>query len=160
MNQPQSPEHGARVRVAPPLVSVASILLGVALRYVVGPAPAPTARWISLTGGLVLLAAGIALAVAAERHFIRTGQNPMPWTPSPELILQGPFRFTRNPMYVGITLAQVGIGLAVNNLWIAGLGPATLLVIHFTAVLPEERYLSEKFGDSYEAFRRRVRRYL
>jgi protein-S-isoprenylcysteine O-methyltransferase Ste14 len=136
------------------------MLLGVALRYVVAPAPVPVARMISVTGGLIVLGAGIVLAFAAEKHFIRTGQSPMPWTPSPELILQGPYRFTRNPMYVGMTLAQIGIGLAVNSLWIAGLALVTLLVIHFTAVLPEERYLAEKFGDSYEALRRKVRRYL
>ncbi len=160
MKQPDSAERGARVRVPPPLLSVASTLLGVALGYLAAPAPLPGARAISVIGGLVILVAGMSLALSARTHFTRTGQNPMPWTPSPELILQGPYRFTRNPMYVGLTLAQVGIGLAVNNLWIAALAIASLAAIHFTAVLPEERYLGEKFGESYEAYRRRVRRYL
>ncbi len=160
MNQSNSTERGARVRFPPPLISVASILLGVALRYLVAPAPVPGARTISVIGGLVILVAGVSLAVSAETHFTRTGQNPMPWTPSPELILQGPYRFTRNPMYVGLTLAQVGIGLTLNNLWVAALAIASLVAIHVIAVMPEERYLGEKFGESYEAYRRRVRRYL
>jgi protein-S-isoprenylcysteine O-methyltransferase Ste14 len=63
-------------------------------------------------------------------------------------------------MYVGMTFVQVGLGLALNNLWISALSPISLLVTHFIAVLPEERYLTEKFGDSYKALLLRVRRYL
>ena len=47
----------------------------------------------------------------ARVHFFRTDQNPMPWTPSPELIFRGPYRFTRNPMYVGVTLFQIGLSV-------------------------------------------------
>src|ERR1700694_2773149 len=83
-----------------------------------------------------------------------------PWKPSPELILKGPYRFTRNPMYLGITLFEIGFGLAVNNLWISLFAVPALLTVHFIAVLPEERYLSKKFGESYKAYRTQVRRYL
>jgi len=96
----------------------------------------------------------------ARNLFVRTGQNPTPWTPSPELLLAGPYRFTRNPMYLGVTLFQLGLGLAVNNLWISLLAAPALLVVHFTAVLPEEKYLSEKFGEDYKAYLVKVRRYL
>lgn len=96
----------------------------------------------------------------AHKLFKRTGQNPVPWTPSPELILEGPYRFTRNPMYLGLTLFQVGIGFAINNLWISLFAAPALLVVHFIAVLPEERYLTEKFGESYKAYLVKVRRYL
>ena len=63
-------------------------------------------------------------------------------------------------MYVEMTCMQLGLGLALDNLWIGLLAPFSLLVVHFLAVLPEEKYLSEKFGDSYRAYLIRVRRYI
>jgi protein-S-isoprenylcysteine O-methyltransferase Ste14 len=74
--------------------------------------------------------------------------------------LEGPYRFTRNPMYAGVTLFQLGLGLALNNVWIALFAPLSLLTVHFIAVLPEEKYLTEKFGANYKAYLRTVRRYL
>jgi protein-S-isoprenylcysteine O-methyltransferase Ste14 len=63
-------------------------------------------------------------------------------------------------MYLGATLFVVGLGLTVNNIWISLLAAPALLVVHFIAVLPEERYLAEKFGESYRSFLVRVRRYV
>lgn len=109
---------------------------------------------------MAILLIGLSLVISARTLFMRTGQNPKPWTPSPELLLNGPYRFTRNPMYLGITLVQFGLGLALGNLWISLLAPFSLLIVHFMAVLPEERYLAEKFGESYQAYLVKVRRYL
>jgi protein-S-isoprenylcysteine O-methyltransferase Ste14 len=155
-----SAERGAHVRFPPPLVFLSGILLGVACDYVVVPAPVPVRRMFSAVAGLLLLGAGLGLIASARIHFTRTGQNPIPWKPSPELILRGPYRFTRNPMYLGMTLIEVGLGLAVNNLWISSFAVPALITVHFLAVLPEERYLSEKFGESYKAYLARIRRYL
>lgn len=63
-------------------------------------------------------------------------------------------------MYVGITLIQFGLGLALNNLWISMLAPLSLLVLHFIAVLPEEKYLTERFGVEYKAYQQKVHRYI
>jgi protein-S-isoprenylcysteine O-methyltransferase Ste14 len=63
-------------------------------------------------------------------------------------------------MYLGVTLVQFGLGLAVSNLWISLLAPFSLLIVHFMAVLPEEGYLAEKFGEGYRAYLVKVRRYL
>lgn len=153
-------EKGAQVRFPPPLVFLGGILLGVACRYVIAPAPIPVARMISAVGGLLLLAAGLGLIVWARQLFSRTGQSPIPWKPSPELLLQGPYRFTRNPMYLGMTLITLGLGLTTDNLWIAPFALLALLTVHVIAVLPEERYLSDKFGESYTAYLAQVRRYL
>ena len=97
---------------------------------------------------------------SARVHFARTGQSPIPWKPSPSLILRGPYRYTRNPMYVGMTLVEVGLGLAANNLWIALFALPALVIVHVIAVRPEERYLAEKFGASYKEYLAQVRRYL
>jgi len=63
-------------------------------------------------------------------------------------------------MYLGMTCIQVGLGLALNNCWISLLATFSLLATHFIAVVPEERYLTEKFGDSYRGYVIKVRRYL
>ena len=159
MAQPIPGERGARVRFPPPLVFAGFVALGIALQYAIAPIPLPVGRWIALAAGILVLLAGVALIVAAFRLFKRTGQEPAPWTPSPELLLEGPYRFTRNPMYLGLTLVQIGLGLAIDYLWVALLAVPALVVVHFIAVLPEEKYLAEKFGENYRAYLARVRRY-
>jgi protein-S-isoprenylcysteine O-methyltransferase Ste14 len=160
MAQTSSAERGAQVRFPPPLVFLFGILLGLVFDSVVMPAPVPVRRAVSVTGGLLLLAAGLSLIASARALFVRTGQSPIPWKPTPSLIGQGPYRYTRNPMYVGITLVEVGFGVAVNNLWIAVFAVPALVIVHFMAVIPEERYLTEKFGEPYRRYLAEVRRYL
>ncbi len=160
MTQSDATERGAAVRFPPPLVFLVGLLLGVAFQYALMPAPAPVARTISVPAGIIILLIGVSFVAAARILFLRTGQNPIPWKPSPELIFKGPYRFTRNPMYVGITLFETGLGVALNNLWISLFAVPALLTVHFIAVLPEESYLAKKFGESYDRYRAQVRRYL
>jgi protein-S-isoprenylcysteine O-methyltransferase Ste14 len=163
MNQAESAERGANVRFPPPAVYVAFILLGWGLSYAAAlPVPAPqyVPRTVSLAAGVAILLAGFWLNADAWKLFQRTGQHPAPWKPSPELVLSGAYRFTRNPMYLGMTCIQAGLGLAVNNLWITLLAPFSLLAVHFLAIVPEEKYLTEKFGESYRSYTTKVRRYL
>lgn len=159
MSQAESAERGANVRYPPPTVYVAFILLGWGLSYA-ATLPVPGPRYVSLAAGLAILLAGLCLIAGAIKLFRRTGQEPAPWKPSPELVLSGAYRFTRNPMYLGLTCIQAGLGLAVNNLWITLLAPFSLLAVHFLAVVPEEKYLTEKFGESYRNYMTKVRRYL
>jgi protein-S-isoprenylcysteine O-methyltransferase Ste14 len=155
-----SKERGARVRFPPPLVYLGAVLAGLAVGNWVAGAPVPIDRALRITLGVLLAAAGVALAAWARVGFLRTGQSVIPWTPTPELIFQGPYRFTRNPMYVGMTMLTFGLGVALNNWWISLFALPALLVVHAIAVLPEEKYLSEKFGDGYRTYLTRVRRYL
>jgi protein-S-isoprenylcysteine O-methyltransferase Ste14 len=90
----------------------------------------------------------------------RTRQDPDPRKPTPELIVGGPFRRSRNPIYVGMASIQAGIGLALGNGWILLLLPPTLAVLQRAVVAPEEAYLDRKFGDTYRAYRASVRRWL
>jgi protein-S-isoprenylcysteine O-methyltransferase Ste14 len=159
MQQPDSAERGANVQIPPPIVFIAVILLGALLQYLIAPIRFPGDAWIRILG-VLLVVAGLALIFSALAMFKTTGQDPKPWTPSPELIEKGPYRWTRNPMYVGLTCVLVGLGLALNNLWFSLLAAAALLVVHVIAVLPEEKYLKEKFGRSYEEYCTRVRRYI
>jgi len=142
------------------LVYLAFILLGVGLRYWVTPLQATSYAAVVRVAGIGVALAGFWMIADAWKLFKNTGQDPKPWKPSPELVLNGVYRFTRNPMYVGMTCIQVGLGLALNNLWIVLLALVSLLTVHFIAVLPEERYLTEKFGHSYRSYVEKVRRYL
>jgi protein-S-isoprenylcysteine O-methyltransferase Ste14 len=156
----QNRQGGARVHVPPPLVFVVAIVAGAILQHLVAPLSThfPTAAKLALGGSLALGA--LLLFSRSLGWFRRTGQHPRPWTPTPSLIVEGPYRFSRNPIYVAMTAMQVGIGLALDNIWIIGLAVPALATVHFIAVLPEERYLAEAFAASYEQYRARVRRYL
>lgn len=153
-------ERGARVRFPPPLVFVFGVLIGVALGRYVAPAAVPIDRSTRIALGVLVLICGVGSILWARIRFVRTGQSPIPWKPTPELIFQGPYRYTRNPMYVGMTLIEIGLGVALNNLWISLFALLALAIVHVIAVLPEESYLSEKFGDSYRHYLGQVRRYL
>ncbi|HEY6909815.1 MAG TPA: isoprenylcysteine carboxylmethyltransferase family protein [Myxococcales bacterium] len=147
-------QGGARVRVPPPLWFLAAVMVGAflpGLRLgIVGSGPP----------GAVLAVLGVALLLWSARWFRRTGQDLKPWTPSPELIRRGPYRFSRNPMYVGMTVLTIGIGGLLARGWIALLAPLALWAVHRTAVLREEAYLAEQFGEPYLEYTKRVRRYL
>jgi protein-S-isoprenylcysteine O-methyltransferase Ste14 len=154
-------EHGgARVRFPPPLVFLGAIVVGVILDRRVARLSTHLSPALRLAvGGTILLGAAM-LFGSSLRWFKRTGQHPRPWTPTPSLIIEGPYRFSRNPIYVAMTAMQAGFGLALDDLWIIGLAVPALVVVHFIAVRPEERYLAEKFGESYSQYLARVRRYL
>jgi protein-S-isoprenylcysteine O-methyltransferase Ste14 len=153
-------KDGAKVRFPPPLVFLGAIIAGVIVQRMVTPLSLQVAAGIRVAAGVLILVCGTSLVISARIWFTRTGQSPIPWKPTPELILRGPYRFTRNPMYLGVTLFVVGLGLTLNDIWISLFAAPALLVVHFIAVLPEERYLAEKFGESYRNFHAQVRRYV
>ena len=89
----------------------------------------------------------------------RAGTNISPSRPTTILVTSGPFRFSRNPLYVAGAVLLLGLALALNNLWgILALIPLSL-VMHYGVILKEERYLDEKFGAPYRQYRLTVRRY-
>jgi protein-S-isoprenylcysteine O-methyltransferase Ste14 len=160
VTEAQSKHGGARVRLPPPLVFSGLIGVGVVVQLWVWPLSLPLAFWPRVIGGGALALAGLLVGIPAIVWFRRTGQDPAPWKPSPELIVRGIYRYTRNPMYVGMTLLQLGIGGLAGNPWILALAPVALILVHFAAVRPEERYLTEKFGESYLRYKKSVRRYV
>ena len=139
-----------------------TILLGLALQSVwpidlrLGLAPS-TRHWI---GGLVVAGAILGLGLWSVILFRRSGQDENPWKPTPRIVDSGPFRITRNPMYLQMLLVCVGVAVMLANGWILLLTPFAGWVLQRFAILPEEAYLDRKFGDTYRAYRRRVRRWL
>jgi protein-S-isoprenylcysteine O-methyltransferase Ste14 len=152
-------EDHADVHILPPLLFLGSIALGVLLQLAVGLRFA-TQSGLRVPLGLALVALGVMPIAWSIRWMSRTKQDPDPRKPTPELIAGGPFRFSRNPIYLGMTLIQTGVGVALGNLWILVLLVPTLLVLQRGVIEKEEAYLERKFGDSYTRYRASVRRWL
>lgn len=152
----------AAVRVFPPAVPLLTILLGVGLNHVwpvdLGfELPTPGRYWI---GGLIVAGAFFGLGMWSVLLFRRSGQNENPWKPTPQIVERGPFRVTRNPMYLQMVLICVGVAGILGNVWVLVLTPLGGWLLQRFAILPEEAYLERKFGDTYLAYKRRVRRWL
>ena len=160
--EPKHERDAAAVRVFPPAIPLVTVLAGVGLNRLwpidVGfELPSPQRYWV---GGLIVTGAVLGLGWRSVVQLRRTGQSENPWKPTTQIVERGPFRITRNPMYLQMVLACIGIAVALMNLWILGLTPVCAWLLQRLAILPEECYLERKFGDTYLAYKRRVRRWL
>ena len=155
-------EHAAAVKFPPPIIPIVTIVAGHILgRFVPifpdSALPTPGRYWI---GGLVCVAAVLGLIVWPARQFLQTGQDPKPWTPTPEIVVSGAYRFTRNPMYLGMLVFCLGFAVILSDAWIVILTPLCGWLIYQLAIRHEEIYLEEKFGESYRAYKATVRRWI
>lgn len=146
--------------VLPPLIPLAGLALAALLEWLapLGFLPRPLAVAPSITG-LTVAAAGFAGMIVGAMTFRRAATNVDPRKPALRLVGTGPYRFTRNPMYVGFLLVFLGLGLIASLDWTLPLLPLVWLALHHGVVLREEAYLSRRFGAEYEAFRARTRRW-
>lgn len=155
-------KDAAAVRVFPPAVPLLTILLGIGLGRLwpihLGFELSPPARYWA--GGLIVVAAILGLGVWPVVLLRRSGQSENPWKPTLEIVQRGPFRITRNPMYLQMVLVCVGFAIMLWNVWILGLTPLCGWLLQRLAIGPEEAYLERKFGDAYRAYKRRVHRWL
>jgi protein-S-isoprenylcysteine O-methyltransferase Ste14 len=146
------------VHVPPPFFFVTAIGAGLLLhRAVPLPIGGGTPR-IILAWACVAAFAG--LLVAAVTSFWRRRTTVIPNRPANTLVVAGPYRFTRNPMYVAMTLLTTALGLWMNTWWIVLLLIPTLVVIDRYVIAHEEAYLRRRFGADYEAYLDRVPRWL
>ena len=142
----------------PPLIFGLPWLAGLGL-HLVFPEPVLPDRAAHVSGaGLIVLA--VALAVWGRRAMARADTDPNPMHPATALVVDGPFRYSRNPLYVSLTVFYVGLALALNTLWPLVLLPFVAIVIERGVVEREERYLERKFGEAYREYRGRVRRWV
>jgi len=151
---------GAAVRFPPPFVYLGAVAIGGLLHTFVYALPFDLPMALRMGLGVATAVLGVALVAAAIGLFRRTGQDPKPWESTPEIISTGIYRFTRNPMYVGMALLQTSIGITWGNGWILVLVPVVLVTIYTIAIRHEEAYLERKFGSAYLEYKRSVRRWL
>src|SRR5260221_12163459 len=115
---------------------------------------------VGVTGAWVCLAAFGARAGPSFQFFWSRQSSLVPIRPATTLVVSGPYRWTRNPMYVGMALLTLGAALWRNTWWIVVLLAPALLAIDRLVIAREEKYLRRRFGSDYEAYVRRVRRWL
>lgn len=152
-----STSDNAGVVAPPPLIYGIPLLLGLIAQNF-HPLPF-LPQSLSRVIGPVLTAAGF-IGFAAVLAFRRAGTSPKPWEPSTALVVSGPYRLTRNPMYLGFTLLYLGAAAWINTLWPLLALPVVLVVMQRGVIHREEAYLERRFGDDYRAYRAQVRRWL
>jgi protein-S-isoprenylcysteine O-methyltransferase Ste14 len=151
------------VRFPPPLLFLGGFGIGwVIHRWLLGVSitPAVLPDEVRVFLGWALFAGGAVLVAWGMLTFARAHTAIIPNRPASAIVDHGPYRFTRNPMYVGFTLAYMGGALLLNTAWPFAFLPFVLLALSRLVIAREERYLTEAFGASYTEYRSRVRRWL
>jgi len=110
--------------------------------------------------GLLLIAAAGPIVISALRAFSRAKTTFDVRKPTSAIVTNGPYRFSRNPGYVSLTLLYGGIACLVNSLWVLLMVVPAVTVMHFGVIKREERYLEAKFGDEYREYKTTVRRWV
>ena len=148
------------VIVPPPLIFVAFLGVGLAFDFFV----LRVATGFPVVGrsviAAVLAVAALLLGFGALFRFRRAGTNPEPWRPTTAIVTSGVYRFTRNPMYVGMALLYAAIAVAADSVVALILLVPLMAVIRYGVIAREERYLAAKFGDEYRRYQASVRRWL
>jgi protein-S-isoprenylcysteine O-methyltransferase Ste14 len=153
----EAPDVAHADLVRPRFVYLAAILIGSALQiawplHFLPPRIAPL--------GAVLIAAGAALFVMSVRQF-RAADTPVAGDrPSTAVVERGPYRFSRNPIYMAFSLLQLGIATSADSVWLVATLAGAVAVVAFVAIPREERYMARKFGAPYLDYKRRVRRWV
>ncbi len=147
--------------IAPPPLIFLGFLVAAAVLEAIVPVPVPVAHSLaSYVAGVALAAGGFVMIALGTRRFVAAGTNIPPTLPTTALVVDGIYGRTRNPLYLGLTLVYLGLGVAAGSLWAIGLLVPLLWVINVGVVKREERYLERKFGDTYRAYKARVRRWI
>jgi protein-S-isoprenylcysteine O-methyltransferase Ste14 len=149
----------ANVIFRPPIAWAVAVLAGLALNWLMPlpfvPAAVPTG-WL----GAMVFALALALFAWSIATITQAGSNVPTNLPTTTIVDTGPYRFTRNPIYLGMVLGLIGLAIALNSLWLLLTLVPFAAVIRYGVIAREEAYLERKFGDVYRRYRARVRRWL
>jgi protein-S-isoprenylcysteine O-methyltransferase Ste14 len=153
-----APRDSAGVIAPPPLIYLAGLAIGFVLEALLPSASVPDA--VAWPVGVGLILAGLALAASFIAAFRRAHTPVDPYEPTSAIVTTGPYRLSRNPAYVAMALAYVGIAVLSGALWVLVPLLPTLIVIDRGVIAREERYLEHKFGDEYLRYKAGTRRWL
>ncbi len=151
----------AEVAIMPPLLFLGALALGTLLSFLVPIGPKPgSANAQALAIGVTFVLIGFALVALSLRRFRHAGTSVVPGEPATALVLAGPYRFTRNPIYIGFVLAYFGFAVMLTSMWVLLLLIPVLAILQRGVVVREEAYLERQFGDTYRKYKARVPRWL
>jgi protein-S-isoprenylcysteine O-methyltransferase Ste14 len=155
---PSDDQDKAGVVAPPPVIYLGALVFGLLLnrRFPVALLPRRIARSL----GWPLVSGGVLLIGWFEWAMRNAGTPANPYKPVSHIATDGPFRYTRNPAYLSMTMIYAGIASLANALWAILLLPVALLVIQRGVIEREERYLERKFGEEYLRYKARVRRWI
>ncbi|MBL4906849.1 MAG: isoprenylcysteine carboxylmethyltransferase family protein [Sneathiella sp.] len=156
-SDPQKIDHPG-VKIPPPLCYLAFLIIGIFV----------SSDWLNgnigslyqLIAGAVFVVAGLLILIPEALHHKKVGSNVEPWKPTTTIIDTGLYAYSRNPIYVGMTISYLGFTLASWSLAALLLLPLCLLIIRYHVIGREEAYLEGKFGDEYLDYKTRVRRWI
>ena len=160
---PSTPFANAGVRFPPPLLFAIAFAAGWLIEKYVGRLQLTDSEGglrLFEIAGTALLVAGLGLTVWGVVTLRRAKTPVLPFLPATQIVQSGPYQFSRNPMYSGLTLAYLGLAWMLNMGWPMILLPLALIALHHFVIVREERYLAGAFGERYESYRRRVGRWL
>ena len=149
------------VAVRPPILFGGALVLAAILEALVPLGPGFAGGNLrSNAVGLLIAVLGAALFGLAVSTFLRAGTNVPTRQPTLALVEHGPYRISRNPIYIAMTLFYFGLATVFTSVWALLFLPVILGVIHYGVVLREEAYLTQKFGAAYASYQARVPRWL
>jgi len=137
----------------PPLIYVAAFVTGLLCRNLMP-------RVGSSVAGAAIATVGVVILGLAFNRMLRAGTHIDPSKPATALVTTGIYRFSRNPIYVAMTLLYFAAALSFRILPALVLLPIAIVVLHFGVIRHEEQYLESKFGEKYRNYRERVRRWI
>src|SRR5215210_7365186 len=157
-DNPNEAPDTAGVAAPPPLIYAGALAVGLLTKALFPVRFLP--RTVARALGGPLIGSGLLLLLSGLRAMHRAGTEVRPDRPTTSLVVEGPYRFTRNPLYLGFTLVYGGITALANSLPSALLLPLVLLVMRRGVIEREERYLQRVFGEEYVQYKTRVRRWI
>ena len=153
-------EHNdyANVKIHPPVLLLLHVLGAFLLNWLL-PLPFVFTKPLEWAG-YVLVFTGLGVAFSAIGQFGKMHTTLDPHGPVSAIITSGPYRFSRNPIYLGFVCTLIGLPLALGNYWGAALSPLLVILMAQLVIKHEEAYLEEKFQEVYTSYKSRVRRWL
>ncbi len=146
------------VAAPPPLIYAGGFALGYLIENFLPTALFP--EFMSACVGWSLIAIGVLITAFALSAFRRARTPVNPYAQTTALVTGGPFRFSRNPLYLALTVIYLGAAGLLNSLWPVLLLPGVLWFMHWGVIIREERYLERRLGPAYQEYKARVRRWL
>ncbi|MEX0773865.1 MAG: isoprenylcysteine carboxylmethyltransferase family protein [Balneolales bacterium] len=136
-------------------------LAAIVLQFIVPPSlPYGLFAPAIIVGGVAFIITGTVIIFLARREFSQYGQPTDPGHPTNKLVTTGVFSISRNPLYLGGVCIVTGIALSFNLPWVLAFLLVALVACHYILIVPEEQYLSQKFGTEYQAYAASVYRWI
>tara|TARA_Y100000310_G_C20530024_1_gene737947 strand:+ start:194 stop:658 length:465 start_codon:yes stop_codon:yes gene_type:complete len=146
------------VLLPPPLILIIFAIAG-AIANKLEPMGISDSSWIMISGFMMIIL-GVVIIKTSIKYMNLAETNVNPYRPSSKIVTDGPFHYSRNPIYVGLSIGYLGFAPMFISYWILILFPAYFLTMTFGVIKREEKYLEKKFGQEYLDYKRKVGRWL